>query len=128
MLVAHYAIAADFGNYDTAASCYIPNGRLMIAGRTHEGRDAIRARLADQPVNQISRHLIGTIVVERLSMIEAKGRCYLALFRGLKEQSSSGPLPSEAPFLVGHYDDRFELTADGWRFSERQLTTTFRKG
>lgn len=126
-LVARYAIAADFGDHDVAAGCYVPNGRLTIAGRTHEGRDAIRARLADQPANQESRHLMGTVVVDRLSATEAKGRCYLALFRGVRTQNANGPLPSEAPFLVGHYDDRFLLTADGWRFSERRLTTTFRK-
>lgn len=71
---------------------------------------------------------MGTLVVERLSATEARGRCYLALFRGVRGQDPGGPLPSEAPFLVGHYDDRFVLTADGWRFAERQLTTTFRRG
>lgn len=71
---------------------------------------------------------MGTIIIERLSATEASGRCYLALFRGMRVPEAGGPLPAEAPFLVGHYDDRFVLTADGWRFAERTLTTTFRRG
>lgn len=126
-LVAGYALAADFGDLDAAAGCYVPDGRLTIAGQTHEGREAIRERLADQPQDQVSRHLMGTIVVDLLSPTEARGRCYLALYRGAREPGTGGPLPSEAPFLVGHYDDRFVLTADGWRFAERKLTTTFRR-
>lgn len=126
-LVASYAIAADFGDHHTAANCYAADGKLSIAGKTHEGRDAIRARLADQPASQVSRHLVGTVAIERVSETEAKGRCYLALFRGIREQGATGPLPGEAPFLMGHYDDRFVLTAEGWRFAERQLTTTFRR-
>lgn len=126
-LVASYAVAADFGDLDAAAGCYVPDGRLTIAGKTHAGREAIRARLADQPQDQVSRHLMGTIVIDLLSPTEARGRCYLALFRGVRQPGAGGPLPAEAPFLVGHYDDRFVLTADGWRFAERTLTTTFRK-
>lgn len=126
-LVADYAIAADFGDYDAACNCYAPDGQLTIAGKTHHGRDAIRARLADQPPHQVSRHLIGTVTIARRSPTEAEGRCYLALFRGTREPGATAPLANEPPFLVGHYDDRFVLTADGWRFADRRLTTTFRK-
>ena len=56
----------------------------------------------------------------------ASGTCYLTLYRGIRHEN--GPLPLESPFLVGHYEDRFVRTPDGWKFALRKLKTTFRSG
>lgn len=127
-LVARYTFAADFGDIDTAVAQYAENGSLTVAGKTYEGRDAIRKRLADQPAGQISRHLVSSVLVDVLGAESARGRAYVAIYRGTALGGApAGPLPIDLPFLVGHYEDSFVLTSDGWRFGERTLVTTFRK-
>lgn len=127
-LVARYSIAADFGDIDTAIAQYAEHGRLTVAGKTYEGRDAIRKRLADQPAGQISRHLVSCVLVDVLGAERARGWAYVAIYRGTAVGGTPAvPMPIDLPFLVGHYEDSFILTSDGWRFDERRLVTTFRR-
>ena len=127
-LVMQYAIAADTGEFDRAADCYVPDGRLTIAGKTHAGRAAIRTRLAHQPADQVSRHVVSNVLIDVIDSSNARGCAYVTIYRGTRRDArGAGPLPLDAPFLVGMYDDRYVNTSDGWRLSERTLVTTFRR-
>jgi hypothetical protein len=126
-LVHSYARCADFGETQNAAALFTLQGLLeMPGGRCYAGREAIRKRLEEQPANQVSRHMIGNLLIDPVDADRARGFCYFTLYRGMRNDAA-GPLASQVPFVVGHYDDEFERTADGWRFSVRRLTFTFRR-
>ena len=126
-IVHAYAKHADFGEAKEAAALFAESGRLeMPTGQVFAGPDAVRTRLAQQPESQVSRHVISNVLIEVVDANRASGTCYLTLYRGTRH--GSGALPLEAPFLVGHYEDRFVLTPDGWKFALRKLKTTFRSG
>jgi hypothetical protein len=127
-LVYGYARAADFGDGAAAAALFAEDGVLeMPGGRRFAGRDAIRRRLQEQPAAQVSRHVISNLIVDALDESRARGFCYLTLYRGTRG-NEGGPLPSAAPFVIGHYEDEYARGADGWRFAARRLTFTFRRG
>ena len=124
-LVYGYARAADFGDSAAAAGFFAADGVLeMPGGKRFAGRDAIRGRLEQQPADQVSRHVITNVLIETAGEGRARGFCYLTLYRGTRTE---GPMPAGVPFVVGHYEDEFVRTDEGWRFAFRRLTFTFRK-
>lgn len=126
-LVHSYAHYADFGESRNAAALFTPEGVLeMPEGRHFAGREAIRKRLEEQPASQVSRHLISNLLIDPVDADRARGFCYFTLYRGTRDDAD-GHLASQVPFVVGHYDDEFAHTADGWRFAARRLTFTFRR-
>jgi hypothetical protein len=127
-LVYAYARAADFGDAAAAAALFAADGVLeMPGGRRFAGRAAIRQRLAEQPAAQVSRHVISNLLIDALDENRARGFCYLTLYRGTRGEAA-GPLPSAAPFVIGHYEDEFVRDGGDWRFAARRLTFTFRRG
>lgn len=116
----------DFGRANDFADLFAADGRLTIAGMTSEGRDAICARFATRPTDQVSRHVCANIVIDVLSPDETSGVSYVCLFRGRRTSPPSAPAV-ELPFLVGHFVDRFVRTPGGWRIAERTLNTDFRR-
>jgi ketosteroid isomerase-like protein len=127
-LVHDYARAADFGDSAAAAALFAEDGVLeMPGGRRFAGRDAIRKRLEEQPAAQVSRHVISNLIVDAVDESRARGFCYLTLYRGTRS-AAGGPLPSAAPFVIGHYEDEFVRDGGDWRFAARRLTFTFRRG
>ena len=124
-IVHAYAKLADFGDAAGAAALFAESGRLeMPNGQVFAGRDAVRMRLEQQPGSQVSRHVISNVLVDVVDANSASGTCYLSLYRGTR--NAEGVLPLAAPFLIGHYEDRFVLTPDGWKFVWRKLTSAFR--
>jgi hypothetical protein len=60
---------------------------------------------------------------------EANGISYLTLYRHVGPESTrSGPIPFDGPFGIGHYQDLFVRTGDGWRFKSRVLHMAFQRG
>ncbi|MCB2100895.1 MAG: nuclear transport factor 2 family protein, partial [Rhodobacterales bacterium] len=106
-LVASYAAHADFGRFDRAAETYAPDGELTLRAETYRGRDAIAGRLADKPADEVTRHVLGPTLVEVGDAGTATGLTYVTLYRGRARDGTPGPLPLDAPLLVGHYEDRF---------------------
>ncbi|MCP5368331.1 MAG: nuclear transport factor 2 family protein [Hyphomicrobiales bacterium] len=125
-LVARYAADADFGRFDRAAETYATDGELTIRAETYRGRAAIAGRLADKPAGEVTRHVLGPTLVEVLDAGAATGVTYVTLYRG-QAADTPGPLPLAPPLLVGHYEDRFVRTGEGWRFAARHLRVTFRR-
>lgn len=122
-----YARASDVGDADRAAAYFTEDGQLeMPGGRSFMGRDAIRQRLADQPADQVSRHVLSNISIELRSPDYAVGQSYVTMYRATRT-GSAGALPLDGPYLVGQYDDEYRCTPEGWRLARRKLTTIFRR-
>jgi hypothetical protein len=109
-LIARYANLNDAAQWDQLAALYAEDGRMSRPTAPDafvEGRTAILAAFAGRPPRK-TRHLCSNVVIEVLSPTEATGISAMVLFQ-----------PEGAP-LAGSFDDRFVLTAEGWRFAERR--------
>ena len=109
-LIALYANLNDEGRWDEVAALYTANG-LMTRPTAPDapiiGRDAILAAFKGRPPRK-TRHVCSNVVIDVESPVAARGTSAMVLF-------TEGGTP-----LAGSFHDRFELTADGWRFAERR--------
>ncbi len=122
-----YARAVDFRDYDYFVTLFTEDGELD-AGRPLSGRATIAESLRHRPDELRSRHVITNVFIDVLSETEARGIAYLTLYRHVGPESLKGePVPFDGPAGVGHYEDRFEKTADGWKFKRRKLHFAFRQ-
>ena len=89
---------------------------------------AIVDSLTRRPDELRSRHVITNIYIDVLNEHEARGISYLTLYRHIGPESLKGePIDFDGPAGVGHYEDRFEKTDDGWKFKRRKLHFAFRR-
>ena len=122
-----YARAVDFRDYDTVPELFTEDG-ILDTTEVIEGRKAIAARMASRPDELRSRHVLTNIFIDVLSPTEARGISYLTLYRHVGPESLKGePVPFHGPAAIGHYEDRFEKTGEGWRIRRRKLHFAFRR-
>jgi ketosteroid isomerase-like protein len=122
-----YARAVDFRDQDTFVELFTEDGELDT-GSLLKGRAAIREALSRRPDELRSRHVISNVFIDVLSDTEARGIAYLTLYRHVGPESLKGaPAPLDGPAAVGHYEDRFQKTAEGWKFKRRKLQLAFRR-
>ncbi len=121
-----YARFIDFRDYEGFTELFTVDGALD-AGLELKGRDAIFSSCQKRSAGLRSRHVITNSFVDVLSHDQARGICYLSLYRlDQKESAKPGPLPLSGPAAVGHYQDSFKLTAEGWKIAHRKLHLAFR--
>ena len=121
-----YARAIDFRDYDEFAELFADDG-VLDTGVELNGRAAIRESLRHRPDELRSRHVLTNIFIDVLNEQEARGISYLTLYRHVGPESlQGGPVPFETPAAVGHYEDRFKRTREGWLFARRKLHFAFR--
>lgn len=126
-LVTAYARATDLGEGAAAAALFTQDGQLdMPGGRSFRGREEIARRIAEQPPQQVSRHVITNIAIEPHSADRATGVLYLTMYRGQRPEPG-GTAALDGPYLVGEYEDEYRRTAEGWRIARRRLDTIFRR-
>ena len=75
--------------------------------------------------------MITNVFVDVVDEDRARGIAYLTLYRHVADTPSipgpgSEPAANTRPAAVGHYQDQFARTADGWRFKARTLHLAFR--
>ena len=109
-LIALYANLNDEARWDEVAALYTPGG-LMTRPTAPDapilGREAILAAFQGRPPRK-TRHLCSNVVITLDSPTTASGVSAMVLFT------------ENGPPLAGSFHDRFELTAEGWRFAERR--------
>lgn len=128
-LINLYANLNDAGRWEEVAALYAADG-LMTRPTAPDapivGREALLASFLARPP-RASRHVVGNIVVEVESETSASAYSVILLFTGAAGEDGGLPVKDEGGPLVGDYRDRFVLTGDGWRFSERRGGLVFRK-
>lgn len=126
-LVTAYARATDLGDGPAAAAQFTEDGQLdMPGGRCYRGREQIARRIAEQPPQQVSRHVLANITIEPQTADRATGLLYLTMYRGQRPDGDR-PVPLDGPYLIGEYEDEYRCTLEGWRIARRRLTTIFRR-
>ena len=122
-----YARAIDFRDYDAFVELFAEDA-VLDAGALLEGKAAIRESLQKRPDELRSRHVLTNIFIDPVDANTARGISYLSLYRHVGAESlAAGPAPFDGPAAVGHYEDRYTRTAEGWRFARRKLHLAFRR-
>ena len=97
------------------------------AGSSRVGKPSAH-RCGSEPDVLRSRHVLTNIFIDPVDSDHARGISYLSLYRHVGEESlAAEPIPFDGPAAVGHYEDRFVRTGDGWRFERRVLHLAFRR-
>lgn len=126
-LVGQYAHAIDLGHAGDVAELFTADGVWESPERRLDGGSAIAAAFGDRAgMERTSRHVCTTSVFTIDSADEASGITYFTLYR--HDGPLDGPAPLGAPAMVGHYEDRFVRTPDGWRFAHRRAVASFVAG
>jgi len=122
-----YARAVDFRDYDAFVELFAEDGVLDV-GAPLEGRKAIREAIMRRPDELKSRHVLTNVFIDVQDENTARGISYLTLYRHQGPESlAPGPIEFDGPAAVGHYEDQFVRTAEGFRFRRRRLHLAFRR-
>ena len=121
-LVLRAAAQADAGDATALAALFTE--RAVLARPNAEplqGRAAIRASYAQRPAERITRHLVTNTVVVVESPGTSRALSSVLLWAG-SSADADGPRgrPAQGGQLVGEFDDRLTLTAEGWRIERRE--------
>lgn len=124
-----YARHVDFKEYDQFVELFAEDGELNTTGKAVKGREKITKAMARRPQGLRSRHVLTNIYIRVIDEDHADGLSYLSLYRhtgeGLDAEDQS-PRIISGPAFIGHYEDRFIRTEEGWRFASRVLHFAFR--
>lgn len=120
-----YARNVDFKDFEGFAALFAEDG-VLEAGVRVQGRDTILQGLKQRDEKLRSRHVITNVAIDVVDEDHATGTAYVTVYRHVgPEGDGAGPVPLASPALVGHYEDAFVRTAEGWRFAERVLHMDF---
>lgn len=115
-LYARYCQTADADQSEAWADCFTPDGELRADGEVlGRGRDQLVARRAAGRLSGTRQHWNGNIILSAEADGHVTGTAYLMV---VDIDVKSG-VPSVT--LVGNYRDDVHLTADGWKFSRREV-------
>jgi len=112
-----YAAAVDGNDPAALANLFTPDGRWQLSDTPMIGRDAIRTYLTDFVARKTvtSMHVTTNVRITLTGPDSATGTAYVMIY-GIAKGEKPG-----TPRGLGVYRDRFERTAEGWRFAERVL-------
>ena len=125
-LVTLYCHYVDHGAAERIAELFAKDGVWRSPEVTMNGEDELRRGFRARQKNQkrMSRHVCNNLLIDVVDADNASGCVYLTLYRHDGDEGRAvSPLPG--PQLIGEYRDRFVSTADGWRFSEREIEVSF---
>ncbi|UAL31432.1 nuclear transport factor 2 family protein [Nocardioides rotundus] len=125
-LSARYALYADRGHASAIAELFTPEGIFATPAMTLTGREQIRQRLAQRQALERLRtiHQLTGILIDPVGPDEATGWVTLCLYRRVAPDATA-PATDTTPVLLGHYQDRYVRTDDGWLIAERHQHVSF---
>lgn len=115
-LYGRYAQTIDFGDAAGWAACFSSDGVFKTPANELVGTEALTAMVANQPAtSKGQRHFMSNIVLSG-DGATAQGTAYLQLTAPPKEGEP------RAIAATGVYRDQLAKTADGWRFTRRDIS------
>lgn len=125
-LVTTYCHLVDHGEASRIADLFTDEGVWAAPGVEMKGRAQLAGgfKQREAQAERMSRHVCNNFRCDVIDADHAEGVVYLTLYRhdGDPERVVS---PLVGPVIVGEYRDRFERTADGWRFARRDMVASF---
>ncbi len=123
LLVNDYAIYRDQRNAKKLANLFTKDARMFARGKWNIGHNALINHVLQDDENTLSMHLMTTIQITPIDKNNAIGVSYAAIADEIKGDS---PVISLHAFtVIGKYNDKYALTAQGWKISERIFTPIF---
>lgn len=123
--IARAARLTDLNEHEAFAELFTQDAQLQRpGGETLHGRAAIVAAYRARPPDRITRHLVGSSVVDLLADDEARAVSMVLLWSGHRTDAA-GPFgrPAQGPAIVGEFDDLLRRETDGrWRIARRQAS------
>ena len=127
-LIRRYANLTDAHDWPAIIDLYTEDG-LMTRPTAPDspivGKAALLEAFQARPP-RVSQHVCANIVVDVESASDAAAYSVILLYFGQSVEDGGLPARDEKGPLIGSYRDRFKLTNEGWRFSERRGALTFR--
>ena len=124
-LFVDYARHVDFGDYEAFVELFSEDAILDLGFRV-QGKDKIRRSMRKRSPELRSRHVLSNLSVDVDSATTANGVAYLTLYRHIGPQSlQDAPVMLSGPAAVGHYQNEFLLTTQGWRIQSCRLKFAF---
>jgi ketosteroid isomerase-like protein len=120
-LITRYAYLNDERRFDELAALFTEDALLCrpsAPDREIRGRDAILAAFRQRPAATMTFHVCSDILIEVQDAQRAQGRSRILLLSAARPADGTTP-PAGAP-MPGSFIDRFALTDDGWKFTERR--------
>ena len=123
-LVTRYCHDIDLGRAASVADLFTTDGVWESPEQRLDGQHAIReAFTRRQASSRRSRHVCSTFGLDAVNGDVARGVTYFTLYRS--DDPGEGPARLAGPTMVGHYEDTFRRTADGWRIAHRTAVPAF---
>jgi ketosteroid isomerase-like protein len=119
-----YGNSIDAGDGDGFADLFTEDATLELGPLRLEGQAAIREFAHALEDDQVSSHVFSNIVIDVEDPETATGITYLTLYKG-KSAGGKPIMPVPDPAMVGHYEDRFQRTDEGWKIAERRAVVKF---
>jgi len=122
-LVDKYAFSRDNLDADGYAGVFAENGTLLLFGESYTGREAIRSLSENWNTDSVGMHIMSTSLITLLDERSATGINYATVYGETPDSShQEGDLIPVTNFVVqGRYFDKYELTDEGWKISERRF-------
>jgi 3-phenylpropionate/cinnamic acid dioxygenase small subunit len=122
-LLARYVLSLDARDWDTTASCFLPEAVFVHPGGQVDGAAGVvaRARKALEPLTG-SQHLLGSVLVE-VDGGEARATSYFHA-----QHVRVGAEGGDLYVIAGTYRDRLVRSSDGWKIAHRTQDYTWRDG
>ena len=122
-LVVDFAYFSDRQEYESMAALFTPDGTMQRpSGDALVGRAAIQQAYESRGPGRITRHICTNIRITVESADRARGLTYAIVYSATAGHPPSGHfgIPADARHLVGEFEDKFVLTAEGWRIASRR--------
>ncbi len=126
-LVDNYAITRDNWDAKGHAGLFTEHAKLIMNGAVTEGAAAIQKRVEGLNHDGRSLHMMTSSQITIIDKNTATGIQYVAVYtvtpdKPVKDEES---IAVKGPSRMGKYFDKYERTAEGWKFAERRLQTVF---
>jgi ketosteroid isomerase-like protein len=114
-----YAWALDRRQFDELEQVFAEDAAADLAGRHHEGRDAIVERISTSlsKLDVVTNHQV------KVDGDTATCRCYL-----VGQHVKKGTPGGDNFIMAGVYADELERRSEGWRITRRTLTIHWTDG
>jgi hypothetical protein len=117
----------DTRQYEKLADLMAPDGVWNRMGKALKGRDMLMTAMRARPMGFTTLHVVTNFLVEIVDETHAEADYYMTAYAHQLAEGKSLPAPSEAPFVIGSYKQKFVRLKQGWRIADIDSTNSFQR-
>jgi hypothetical protein len=117
----------DTRQYEKLADLMAPDGVWNRMGKALKGREMLMAAMRARPKGFTTQHLVTNLIVEIIDDAHAEADYTMTAYAHQLAEGKAPPAPSEAPFVIGTYKQRFVRLKQGWRIADIDSTNSFQR-